>query len=99
MTNAPFLAIAIQRLRDGADEDYIAVMREMFAFVRAEGYGADRFYRDGETACYINIREWASPERAEAAHRDPRLREYWSRLAALSDTVGIYGQLEEIETS
>lgn len=97
MTTAPFLAIAIQRTREGADEAYVATMREMFAFVRAEGYGGDRFFRDRETGCYVNIRQWTSAEKAAAAHADSRLRAFWHRLGELSETIAIYGDLDEID--
>jgi len=96
MDDEPFLAIAIQKARTGAETEYVGIMTEMITFVATNGYGRDRFFKDDETGCFIDIREWRSREQARLAHSDPRLRVCWRRLAEVAETVAIYGDLVEL---
>ena len=87
------IATACYRPRPGSDGRLAEVVREHQTVLRAGGFAAGRppVVMRSEDGTVIEIFEWASREKKEAAHRDPAVLAVWARLeecaeiAALAD--------------
>jgi len=80
-----FLAIAIFEIKPGKEEECMAIGRELYAYLRAKGYGQDVTYRDAKKPnMFYDIRVWASKELAAMAHQDPEVHKFWGRMAKVS---------------
>lgn len=91
------LAIAVFEAKRGREAECLAVVRELFAFMRRKRYGRDQLYRDVQhPSVLLNFRWWSSEAVARRAHRDPELHAFWGRLAKVSQVKKIYERLEPV---
>jgi quinol monooxygenase YgiN len=94
----PVIAIVAAAVKRGREKEFEALVRELFVLVRRKGYGNDRLLRSLKPGnIYFDIRDWASLEAAERAHRDPEIHTFWAKLDKVCRIRHIVGAAREVK--
>ena len=91
------LSIAIFKVVKSKKKECLALIKELFQFLRMSGYSYDLLYLNTKDPnIYINVRKWLSDEAREKAHKDPTVPKFWKKLNKVCKIIKIYEQLEEV---
>ncbi len=92
------LAIAVMEPFEGCEEEFVAVLSELYALLERKGYSRDVLLRNHkDPPHYFNIRHWTSAEARQEAHEDPEVHHYWARLGNLCKMIRVHQTLDEVD--
>ncbi|MGZ5721569.1 MAG: putative quinol monooxygenase [Burkholderiales bacterium] len=90
------LAMAIIKVHDGKEEDFLEVLRDFYSLLQTMNYSRDVLYKANDGR-YVNMRYWASEEARDSAHEDPNVHRFWRRLAEICDIEHVYERLDQVK--
>lgn len=90
------LAMAIIKVHDGKEQDFLEVVRDFYSLLSTMNYSRDVLYKaNGDH--YVNMRYWASEEARDSAHEDPNVHRFWRRLAEICEIEHVYERLDQVK--
>ena len=94
----PIIAIVAATVKPGREKEFERLARQLFEVVRGKGYGTDRLVRSlSQPNLYFDIRDWASIEAVERAHRDPEIHTLWAQFHRVSKISHVVGSAREVK--
>ncbi|MFB3813173.1 MAG: putative quinol monooxygenase [Terriglobales bacterium] len=92
------LSIAVMEPFEGCEEEFVAVLSDLYRLLERKGYSRDRLLRNRkDPPHYFNIRHWTSFETRQEAHEDPEVHRYWAKLGHLCKMVRVHEILDEVD--
>lgn len=104
MSNSPVVVLAVYRVAEKAQPQFLRVVAEKREYFQKTGYTTARspiLLRSGSSPEFlIDIFEWASEQAIERAHSDPIVLRYWAEMERLWIDGGLgLNQLPESDES
>lgn len=102
MTPSPkinsIVSIAVMEPFDGAEQEFLRILRELYALLERKGYSHDELLRNRlDPPQYFNIRHWVSLQARLDAHEDPEVHRYWAQLGNLCHMRRVHEILDEVD--
>jgi hypothetical protein len=92
------LSIAVMEPFEGSEDEFLRVLRELYALLEGKGYSRDELFRNRMTPPqYFNFRRWVTPQARLDAHEDPEVHRYWAQLGHLCHMRRVHETLDEVD--